>query len=367
MDIPVSIIGTGHCGCAFAADLLRRGGRVLLYSHPDHARNMHAIHEAGGLQATMKIEGVFKPTLSIDLEEALQFARYLIIAVPAYAHDDVIKQLARFDLRHHVIICVTGNFFSLAARRALRAKALLETSSSPYASRVENSQVRVLGIKSKMPIASLGSASNVQLRMDVAQLFSMPLEWLGNVLEIGLSCITGVIHPTPAVLNMGWIESTKGDFYFYRQGMSESVVTVMERVDHERLQVARAFGLNLPSTLDVMNDFYGRNHADLAEFATHSVEHNLSKVAPASLEHRFVSQDVPYVLVPWYELGHKVEIECGTMRAIIHLASLANGIDYLQSGRTLRKLGLHLLEKEDILELVGAPHPLPEHAHIPAT
>ncbi|MEO3715636.1 NAD/NADP-dependent octopine/nopaline dehydrogenase family protein [Roseateles flavus] len=367
MDFPVSIIGAGHCGCAFAADLLHRGSRVLLYSHPEHARNLRAIHEAGGLQSAIKIEGTFAPELSMDLEKAVQFSRYLIITVPAYGHDDIIEQLAPFDLSQHVVICVTGNFFSLAARRSLRAKALLETSSSPYASRVENALVRILGIKSRMTIAALAPDSIGPLRLEVAQLFSMPLTWLGNVIEVGLSCITGVIHPTPTLLNLGWIESTKGDFYFYRQGMSKSVATVMEQVDQERLQVAQAFGLDLPATIDVMNDFYGGSYADLATFAAHSIEHNMNKVAPATLEHRFISQDVPYVLVPWYELGRKAGIECRTIRSVIHLASLAKGTDYLRTGRTLRKLGLHLLEKEDILELVGAPRSVVERASLQAS
>lgn len=367
MNIAASIIGAGHCGCAFAAELLHRGGRALLYSHPDHARNLHAIHENGGLQSSLKINGIFKPVLSMELEEAVLFSRLLIVTVPAYGHDDIIKQLAKFDLSQHVVICITGNFFSLAARRALNAAALLETSSSPYASRAEGSLVRILGIKSKMSIASLAPIRDEEVCAQISRLFSMRLEWRRNVLEIGLSCITGVIHPTPTLMNVGWIESTNGDFYFYCQGMSKSVAKVMEEVDRERLQVAKAYGLDLPTTIDMMNAFYDGSYACLSEFAAQSSAHNVSKVSPSTLDHRFVSQDVPFVLVPWYELGRKAGVECRTIRSLIHLASLTNGVDYLESGRTLRKLGLNLLEQDDILELVGAPRAAREPALLQAS
>ncbi|MVT37991.1 hypothetical protein GO497_15640 [Acidovorax citrulli] len=70
----------------------------------------------------------------------------------------------------------------------------------------------------------------------------MPLRWYRNVLEAGLSCINAVLHPVPALLNTGWIESTAGDFHFYRQGMSASVVRVMQAIDQERMRIASRYG-----------------------------------------------------------------------------------------------------------------------------
>ncbi|WP_155837115.1 NAD(P)-binding protein [Paraburkholderia mimosarum] len=52
LRFPVSIIGAGHCGCAFAADLASRGFEVLLYGHPDHRRNIDAIRAKGSLIAS---------------------------------------------------------------------------------------------------------------------------------------------------------------------------------------------------------------------------------------------------------------------------------------------------------------------------
>lgn len=359
MDIAVSIIGTGHCGCAFAAGLLHRGIRVLLYAHPDHSQALDAIQDHGSLSASMLIEGDFRPVLSRDIEDAVRFSNYLIVTVPAYGHDDVIAALSGFDLSRHVVVCITGTFFSLAARQALNAASILETSSSPYASRIEGHTVKVMGVKAEMPIASLSRIPDTAVREGIARLFPMPLQWLRNVLEIGFSCITAVIHPAPALMNAGWIESTGGDFYFYRQGMTPSVAKVMEGIDRERLLIATAFGSTLPSAVDLMNSYYHGQFRDLGDFANRSAEHNKAKMAPASLRHRFIAQDVPYVLVPWYGLGRAAGIEARTIHSVIQLASLIHNVNYMEAGRTPRKLGLQRFGVRDILAVVAASPGLP--------
>lgn len=354
MGISVSIIGAGHCGCAFAVDLLNRGVRTLLYSHPEHSGAIRAIRDHGGLHASGMIKGAFRPELSTDIGDAVRYSRYLIVTVPAYAHDDVITALSAYDLSNHAVICITGNFFSLSARRSLNAAAILETSSAPYASRVEGAAVTILGVKFTMPIASLLPITDAAMREGISRVFSMPLQWHRDVLEIGFSCITAVIHPVPTMMNAGWIESTCGDFYFYRDGMSRSVVKVMEAIDRERCLIAEQYGFSLPATIELLNCYYHSAYKDLADFASRSAEHNSAKMAPTSLWHRYLAQDVPYVLVPWYELGQAAGIKAPAIRSAIQIASFVHGVNYLETGRTLRQLGLHRYDKHGIQAALGA-------------
>jgi opine dehydrogenase len=353
MNISISVIGAGHCGCALAADLAGRGAQVLLYADPAHRRNFDAIHENGVLNASGMISGTSQPILAWDLASAVRFSRYLIVTVPAFGHDALIAELSRFDLSDHVLICITGNFFSLTARQILRAKAFIETSSAPYACRASGADVHIMGVKSVMPVAMLSDQVGSEIRVQVQQLFPMPLEWYENVLELGFSCISGVIHPTPAVMNAGWIESTEGDFHFYKQGMSAAVARVMSRLDQERLHIAEAYGFALPSTVTVMNRYYDGDFTDIADFARRSTTHNAAKMAPATLDHRYIAQDVPYILVPWYALGRKAGLEARTIRSVIHMASLLHDTNFMESGRTLRKLGLAHFTQDEILESVG--------------
>lgn len=44
-----------------------------------------------------------------------------------------------------------------------------------------------------------------------------------NVLETSLNNFGAVFHPTPTLLNAARIETTKGNFEYYREGISPSV------------------------------------------------------------------------------------------------------------------------------------------------
>lgn len=58
-----------------------------------------------------------------------------------------------------------------------------------------------------------------------------------------------VIHPFVSLLNVGRIESP-GDFLFYEEGISPSAGKLMGAVDLERMAIAEAFGLDIPSKPD---------------------------------------------------------------------------------------------------------------------
>lgn len=355
MQTSVSIIGAGNCGCALAADLASRGASVLLYAHPEHRRHAETIERNGYLDAELKIEGRFHPAVSSDMADVVRFSRFIVITVPSYGHDAILSELAKFDLSKHVVISITGNFFALAARQQINARYILETATAPYASRMQDGKVKVMGIKSIMPIAAMPVDVSEALRDEIGAIFPMPLEWRSNVLEIGMTCITGVIHPTPALMNAGWIETRKGDFYFYREGMSASVARVIEQVDKERMAIAREFGFEPQSVVAIMNSYYGRAFGSFREFASETVEHNTTKMAPTHLRDRFVVQDVPYVLVPWFELGVKVGLYSPAIKSIIDLASIVNETDYLATGRNLRRLGLDAASKSQVIEIFSAP------------
>jgi opine dehydrogenase len=336
---------------------------VLLYAHPSHRRHAEDLERAGCVEASGSIEGRFPIVVTSDLEKAVRFSKIIVVTVPSYGHDTILEELGQFDLGQHILLSITGNFFAFAARKLLNAQAILETSTSPYASRVQDGRVLVMGIKNVLPIASLPTNPGPDLREEIGRIFGMPLDWRNNVLEIGLSCITGVIHPTPALMNTGWIETTRGNFFFYREGMSQSVVRVINAIDNERMAIMRAFGLEPQSVTAIMNRYYGRDFDDFLDFARKTPEHNVTKMAPTHMKERFISQDIPFVLVPWYELGLKVGIRASTIRSQIDLASIVNGTNYLDSGRNLRRLGLGAASPSEILAVANTVAPAGPDEH----
>ncbi|KAJ7458538.1 putative NAD/NADP octopine/nopaline dehydrogenase [Mycena latifolia] len=343
----VSILGTGSVGCALAVDLESRGHKAVLWAHPAHRSTFNKIWDNEHLKSMGAISGTFYPEATTDLAYVVRSTKIIIITTPSTGHDAILAELAKHDLRTHTIIAISGNFFSLAASRRIEAR-LLDTFSSPYACRMKGDQVFVAGIKSQLQIAALQDALDQQLRDEIDDVFSMPLTWCRNVVELGMMYFNGVVHAAPAVMNIGRIE-TAPDFFFYREGMSASVAKVQEQVDRERLEIARAFGFDLEPFLQVHNSHYDTNFADIATVARESVPHSTIR-APTDVKHRYFTEDIPHVLVPWRQLGEIVGVQTSNIYALIVLASTATGIDFMEEGRNARALGLDGLSREGVLK-----------------
>ena len=72
--------------------------------------------------------------------------------------------------------------------------------------------------------------------------------------------------------------------------------------------------------------------------------------APPSLNHRYLTEDVIYGLVPMSSLAKVAGIRTPTFDSIITLASIANHVDYWTEGITLNKLGLEDMSINQIIE-----------------
>ena len=74
--------------------------------------------------------------------------------------------------------------------------------------------------------------------------------------------------------------------------------------------------------------------------AIHESEPNRTIKSPATLDHRYIKEDVGYGLVPMSEIGGLMGVKTPVMDALITLASVALGIDFRSEGLTLEKMGL---------------------------
>ncbi len=156
--------------------------------------------------------------------------------------------------------------------------------------------------------------------------------------------MNAVFHPPGMIMNAGWIESTGGDFLFYKTGLTEGIGHVTSAVDDERLSVAKV--LDVPATT-FLETFYSaglttRSAADSGSIARACRESapNATIKSPPSLDHRYIHEDVGYGLVPMAALGKLACIPTPTIDALVNIAGTAVGIDFARDGLTLDKLGL---------------------------
>lgn len=356
----VTIIGAGNTGCALAADLTHRGFSVCLYAHPDHAVRLHNIEGRGKIAYKGIIEGECTPAMMTTNEsEALSFSNNVILALPSYAQEEMFERLVPHIGNHHTIINLNGNFSSYILAKQLNGvnPVIVETNCAPHASRACcNGDVDIMGVKKFLPIAALDGEPTDAAKDMIAAIIPSRLEWHPDIVAVSLQAYNGVLHPAPMILNAGRIEPGLGSFRFYAEGISTSVGKMIEKIDKERLEIARLYGhTHLRTTLEALNGIYGEDDLEtITEFAKHAKVYQEID-APCDIKSRYVSEDVPFILVPWYELGKRMGYEASGMKSIIDISSILHGTDYMATGRTVEKMMLPSPKAQEVQVVQAAP------------
>lgn len=344
----VTIIGCGHGGQALAADLAERNYNVVLYAHPKHPGGIEAIKQAGGICCSGLINKFVPISLvTTDLQEALAKSKYVILALPSYAHEAMFIELSAFIKPGQTVITLAANFASLLLLKLL-AKTnktsgidIIDMASLPYVCRSDNQgKVEIVAVKNKLAAASIPSAAIHKHLPSLSLLFPCQIVPYKDVLSLGMNITNGVIHPVVALLNAGRISPDKDRFYFYRDGATPEVANIVERLDVERMRIGHRLGLEMYSFLELNAQYYGTEYKSIYDFYVGSDTHS-TLLSPNSLQQRFISEDVAGCLVAWYCLGKLVQVDPIVMSNLINLASLLNNTDYLRIGTNLERLNLH--------------------------
>ncbi len=350
-----AVLGAGHGGHALAGYLGLLGCPVSIYTHTP--AKAEAITAAGGIWLEGAVEG-FGPVelASLDLAAVLENADVVLETHPAHLHREVAEACAPWLRPGQVVVLNPGRtggaleFSHVLTERGVVGVTVAETQTFPFASRMlEPGRGRVFGIKREVPLAALPARQTPR----VMALLRYAMPWLtaaDSVLETSLGNIGGVFHPTLTLLNAGRIEDTQGNFEFYHAGATPGVGRVLEQLDHERLGVAGALGVAVPSARRWLEAAYGARGDDLRG----AILQNRSYAgirAPESLEHRYLEEDIPASLVPLAGLGQHLGVPTPIMDSLIDLASVIHQRDYRREGRTVARLGLAGLGPAEIRHL----------------
>ena len=122
-----------------------------------------------------------------------------------------------------------------------------------------------------------------------------------------------IFHPALTLLNAGRIESTRGDFQFYIDGVTPSVARVLEVLDRERVTVASSLGIRAHTAMEWLKMAYDATGSDLHE-TIHNQPGYYGIKAPATLNHRYITEDIPMSLVPIAALGQRYGVSTARHR-----------------------------------------------------
>jgi len=360
----IAVLGAGHGGCAAAADLGVRGYKVRL--HARNAARLAPLRAQGGIMARGVHSGLVPiEIMTTELAEAVRGADLIMLVVPSTAHEDYAGALAPLLDGSQPIFLNPGHtggalHFLHALRRAgnRRPIKLCETVTLTYIARMEGpASVNIYSLTRRLRFAALPGRHGEEMFALVKPLYP-DIVMATSVLETGFGNINAVFHPPGMIMNAGAIERSRGDFLFYREGITEAVGRVIAAVDAERIAVAAA--LEVP-TVPFLDLFYeaglttkaARDSGSIARACEESAPNRAIK-APPSLDHRYVHEDVGYGLVPMAELGRLAGVGTPTIDALVRLAGVALGIDYRRDGLTLERLGISSKSPAELIRFVDS-------------
>lgn len=356
-----TVVGAGHGGKAMAAHLALMGYPVTLYNRT--AAHVEPIGKRRGIELE-SFEGGPRgfgrlAHVTSNMAEALAEAQIVMIVVPSSAHADVARLAAPHLRDGQIVVLHPGRtlgaieFSHVLQKQGCRADVTVaETETLIYASRSDGpAQARIFSIKEAVPLAALPATRTQQVLEALAPAYPQFIDG-GNVLQTGLNNMGAIFHPALTLLNAGRIENTGGQFQFYIEGVTPSVARVLEVLDRERVTVAAALGIRARTALEWLKMAYDASGDNLYE-AIHNQVGYYGIMAPRSLNHRYITEDVPMSLVPIAALGQRYGVSVRGMDSIIRLACIIHQTDYWRRGRTLEKLGIDQMSVSELTRYVN--------------
>lgn len=347
---PIAVLGGGNTAFAVAARLTLQGRRIVLAEVPEFAAALDPIRSTGAIHLR-GAAGEGKAVLyrvTTDLGEALAEAELALLIVPAYAHRPFALACLPHLRPHHTVVLMPGTLGSLEWAHLLHQAGvggitLAEVDTAPYVCRkTAPDMATIWGVVRGLGLGVLPSTQTTRVQQLLEPLFP-GVQPYADVMACGLSAMNPVVHPAGVLMNAGRIEYSRGEFYFYEEGVSPSVARVIMQVDEERRRIGAALGYEL---LPVHEAFHRAGFGPAGDlWATINGSWMLTRLkAPGSLESRWLTEDVPYGLATWSQVGAQYGVETPILRALVELGSAVMGFDAWQAGRGLVELGLEGLD-----------------------
>lgn len=346
-----------------AADLALAGHEIRLAELPALAENIAAVQALGGIQLTGVAPMGGSPgfarlaLVTTNILEAVKGASVVMVVVPAYGHEAFMRELIDIVQTDQTVVFHSSYFSSLIFGKMLseagRAGEVLfgETASLLYLAHLRGAgKVWIKAGKRRMPFAAFPASRTEEALKRINPIYPQ-LTPAKNVFDTSLNEAGVLVHPITTLLNLSRIE-LNGPYRSHYYDLTPGIGKIMDAVDAERQTVQSALGLPPMSLPAMIHDFFNVSGKNCYE-AIIACPNYSRQTTPDSLEHRYVSEDVPFGLVPMAMIGEQMGLNMATTRSIIQLASSASGRDFWNEGRSLERMGLSGMDSAEMVHYVG--------------
>ena len=334
----VAVIGAGNSGCAQSIKLMQNGHQVNLIktSHSLHDDNFEQLLKTGEISCLDTTDNnrefSLKPNMiTRDIEKGLEGAEAVMILTQSLQHRELAKKIGPFLKDGQIVFLIPGNMGSTQFANHTKGKHIIyvEGESTPYDARIiAPGKVEILFKNVRNAVSFLHKEDEKYLPV-VTSLFGTHKYLRTNIVESTLHNPNMVVHTIGTIMSASRIEYSKGEFWMYRESFSPAIWNLVEQLDDEKKQVIRAYGGK--NAINYLDACKWRNEEDLS-IDSLQVFKNYAATGgpkgPASLDTRYIYEDVPMELCMLEKLAAEKGISTPIASALITIASALKSTDY---------------------------------------
>ena len=339
----VAVIGAGNSARALSAYLSQLGHNVSLLTRTSN--KIPTIFERRSVVATGKIQGEFKLNkVGTDAASIIPENEIIFVATVTGAYPEVARNIAPHLKPNHKIILFSGKlggvleFANVLAECGAPAIPVLETDALFACRAQDDESIWIRGHK-QWTLYSAQDRSTTEEYRDLVESFFPGLSSAKNLIERGLTDFGAAAHAPIVIANMNRVDRAD-PFLFYYEGLTERTVVILEQIETEFRAIVEAYGGSLIPMKDLLFRYYGCEDRSTLLTSMQSVPNYRHSQAPASLDHRFLIEDVSCTLVPAQQFARLAGIETPVIDAVVTFACLLSGVDCKKQGRSLQTYGL---------------------------
>jgi len=362
----ISILGAGNGGFATAAHLTQEGHTVTLYEIPEFESALSEIREFGGIEletmASTGIKGGFVKLAAIttDIAEAVKDAEVIFVIMPSFGHKRFAELSSPYLRDGQIVILAPGNLygsleFDSTVRRSGNTSDIIyaEFDCMMYACRKKDAKsVWLRGYKHNLGCGVFPAKKTDEVLEVIRKLYPTYVK-RENILAAGISNPNGVTHVPIMLFNISNVDA-KRDLLFYRECLTPSIIQFIDVLDAERMAFHRRniFAMQDQKEIDIAwYGYQGVTGNNFQETQANNPIYPASKL-PTDKYHRYITEDVPYGLIPLAELLELFGEPHPMIDANIQTACIFCERDFYREARTLERVGLGGITSKELMDYV---------------
>lgn len=354
----VGIAGAGAVAMGYAAYLLKSDHEASVWS--PSGRRTAALDNGAALEVSGALEGSYHPSVCNNVE-ALASNDVIILALPANGHRQVLDALVpHIEARHTVFISGHLSFAALYLSKRLAERgiqipiAVWNTTVLTAKAPSTPTAVRIGALRDHVEMATVPKDMSRCAAEICVNLFGDRFRFQNDLISIALSNLNPQSHLGIALCNLTRIE--RGEGWCQNTNITPSVANLIEALDRERCEIARALGRPVETMAATMSKSLQVREASLLELYQIRVARGTNPPGPKSVDTRYIWEDVPFGLLPTVMLAELAGVEAPLHKSGIHLLSVCLGSDLSAKNDLLAELGR--LDAQTVKRLSNDGYPI---------